>query len=253
MTTAPRRPNVRRRAYRVRPDSLEELDLAVLERRFKVVRGEVADVASGGVQVSFDAAEAPAIDAGGEVLLAVASERYDVDATLNAVLVDSREVGGRRACRFAFDADEPLADCDTALFALFNRRAAWRCPAADAGEVGVRALPAGGAEGEPHALELTDVSALGLCCRVHGPVPEWLRAADTLEIEVVFPEGGAERLPCHVVRRATDATTLACAFDWNAVPDAAARATRVVGRVLERMAADRRLAPDRRHAPPSPA
>jgi hypothetical protein len=72
----------RRSAYRVRPESPQELDLAVLEKRYRLVRGKVADVAIGGAQLQFEKDALAPVDTGDRIMLALASERYNFDRTL---------------------------------------------------------------------------------------------------------------------------------------------------------------------------
>lgn len=250
MSSTDRTPRIRRRAYRVRPESLEELDLAVLERRYKVVRGEVADVTSGGARVSFERSAAPAIADEESVLLAIASDRYDVDATLRAVLVDVVDDGHRRAYRFAFDADAPLGDQGAALFSLFNRRAAWRRPATAEPALSARARPLAGGPATSVPITVTDLSAVGLGFRVPGDAPSWLLEAAAFTLELALPGGPSEHLACRVRRREAHTGRLACEFDWQSTPDAAERAARILAWVQAQMAGDRRLAPDRRCPPP---
>ena len=117
----------RRSAYRVCPDSVEELDLALLEKKYRLVRGNVADIAFGGAQVEFDKDSAQQLSSGDRIMLALASNRYDFDVTLWARIVSIVESSNEQIVRLSFeDEQEPLRPDTGRFFELFNRRAKYR-------------------------------------------------------------------------------------------------------------------------------
>ena len=233
----------RRGSYRVRPQSLNELDLAILEKRYRVVRATVIDIAIGGARLAFPADGIDGGAPGESLLLAVASEHYDVDRTLRARVVTSTRTDDVLTLCVAFDSALVAADLPAgSLYALFNRRSQYRHHA------GARVLSA--ALHSAYGTLVVPVTLLDIAgggASVLVDVTDDLRIVDQapwqLAIETTLP-GPPLRLRCHSLRRepASDGIRHACQFDEE---DAASllEMRGVLGREQD---ADARIAPDRR-------
>jgi hypothetical protein len=249
--TATRSPGGRRSAYRVRPTSVHELDLALLEKRYRVIRGRIADIAAGGAQVEFERGSIPVLTAGERVMLALASDVHDFDGTLWAYIVASTVHPDGHVVRFAFDpGNAPLKADDETLFRVFNRRQAYRASAAGAAPAPI-ARVARSAHGAGHAVALRDLSVRGVCFGVPRRADRALREHAELVLALSLPAApDTHRIACRPLRRTVgpDEVVYACALDWPASVAATAGAAAVVAHVAPRQAQDPRLVPDRRTA-----
>lgn len=238
----------RRRAYRVRPESLDELELALLEKRYRLVSGAVGDVAYGGVSVRFDPERSPAVTPGDAALLAVVSDTHDFDATLHATVV--AVLADTEGCmvRFEFEreADE-LPSEKREIFCLFNRRASWRRAVSAGGRASIR--PAA-APGDDSAVQLRDLSAAGLGFEFDPERVPWLDVGERLNVALRVP-GTADdaSLSCRVVRRSPEPATAGCEILWDETPAAARASAALAAFVSRALAEDPRPSPDRRAAP----
>lgn len=251
--TAPRDLGGRRSAYRVRPDSVHELDLALLEKRYKVIRGKVADIAIGGVQVQFEKGRIPPLAKGERIMLALASDVYDFDGTMWASIVSTSEQGTDQVVRFSFDTDNaPLNPGDQTFFQLFNRRAKYRRIEQNTEsyltvEVVPRLASAGAAPGFPAAIR--DISNNGVCFSVSPEVDAELQHSPELALRLQLPQQPMPRsIACSTRRRAADGDLICygCEFDWTATPDSPAAVDDLIAYVVERFVQDLRVTPDRR-------
>lgn len=243
----------RRSAYRVQPESVYELDLAILEKRYRVVRGKVADVAIGGAQAQFDIDALEIPGEGERIMLALASERYNFDRTLWARVVASDNAEMARTLSFAFEDDnEPLAPGSEQFFALFNRRASCRHGVTpdDTGLTAIIAPRAAGASvTDGFAATLDDISAAGFSILVPSRADQALADHDELILSLTLPGHAAPRaIPCRVRHRSCqgEVSRYGCAFEWSTDAGSEAYAEMLAGYVRGRLARDARLAPDRR-------
>ena len=250
MSSKPRSSSIRRGAYRVRPDSQDELEMAVLENRYKVVRGYVGDVSYGGVQVLFKPGQEPALEQGEAVVLAVSSERYDFDTQLHAKLVAEHDESQGRLYRFAFDnAADELAAERTEIYDLFNRRATYRPSAGLAGTPAfVSAEQIEADENKPVRVTVRDISAGGVSFSVEVGDTAWLAACEHLRLDITLPgQTHEERLDCRINRRPTNDGIVRCEFDWELTEDAKDCAARLLDYISDQLTEDERLSPDRRY------
>ena len=244
----------RRSAYRVRPDSVQELDLALLEKKYKLVRGSVADIAYGGAQVEFNKDSAQQITSGDRIMLAIASERYDFDVTLWARVVAHAESADEQVVRLSFeDEEEGLLKPETArFFELFNRRAKFRqmesgseslCDASVAPEAdGSETLPA-----FPAAIR--NISNIGVSFAVTAHADRALEKHGSVVLSLSLPNlAGTKLISCQIRHRTVrdDMFLYGCEFDWNRTADASMVIADLVAYLLERFSIQERLAPDRR-------
>jgi hypothetical protein len=239
----------RRTAYRVRPESIHELDLAVLEKRYRLVRGKVADVAIGGVQVQFDKDALAPVDAGDRIQLALASERYDFDRTVWARIVASIEDDREKTLSVSFEDDDgSITSNDEQLFELFNRRAKYRRVEDGAGNaLAVRAAPghAGADTLTDYPVTIRDISSVGICFAVDAVADAALRAHDDLLLHLFLPKHkAAQSVPCQVRRRSTHGGDIyyGCEFDWSASASALALIEELVAYVEAHLESDARMA-----------
>ena len=113
----------RRSAYRVCPESTNDLDLAILGQRQELYRGKVADVAIGGARVTLDSEDAPELDLGSRINLAVSSKRYDYSAEIAAHVVSTTPAGSEQSVGLRFDDEHgELSALGESICQLFNRR-----------------------------------------------------------------------------------------------------------------------------------
>ena len=239
----------RRTAYRVRPESIHELDLAVLEKRYRLVRGKVSDVAIGGVQVQFDKDAIAPVDPGDRILLALASERYNFDRTVWARIVASIEDGREKTLSVSFEhEDSPLAPCDELFFELFNRRAKYR-RVEDGANSALAARVARGHAGADtltdYPITIRDISSVGISFAVDPASDAALRGHDDLLLHLVLPgHKGPQSVPCLVRHRSTHAGDIyyGCEFDWSASATALALIEELVSYVQEHLENDARMA-----------
>lgn len=247
--TTERNPHNRRSAYRVRPESIHELDLAVLEKRYRLVRGKVADVAIGGVQVQFDKDALAPVDAGDRIMLALASERYNFDRTVWARIVASIEDEHEKTLSVSFEhEDSPLAPCDELFFELFNRRAKYR-RVEDRTNSALAARVAPGHAGADTLTDfpvtIRDISSVGISFAVDATGDAALREHDDLLLHLVLPgRNGPQSVPCQVRHRSNHAgeTYYGCEFDWSASAAALALIEELVAYVQAHLENDARMA-----------
>ncbi len=244
----------RRSAYRVRPDSVQELDLALLEKKYKLVRGNVADIAYGGAQVEFDKDTAQQIASGDRIMLAIASERYDFDMTLWARVVARAEGTDEQVVRLSFeDEEEELLKPETArFFELFNRRAKFRqmesgseslCDAKVAPDVdGPETAPA-------FSAAIRNISNIGVSFAVDAEADRLLEKHPRFVLSLNLPNlTGTKLIFCQMRHRSvrSDMSLYGCEFDWNRTADASTVIADLVAYLLERFSNPKRIAPDRR-------
>ncbi len=244
----------RRTAYRVRPDSPHELDLAVLERRYRVVRGRIDDVASGGVRAAFGKDALEPASPGERLLLALASERFNFDRKVWARLVSTHDEADERWLCFAFEEDDAGAvmPSGTPNFELFNRRARYRRSwHPDEPAVSARLYPRTQGDaaltGQPGVIN--DISAHGVCVVLDAVADAALAAHDELLLEFTLPgSDGSHRLPCLRRRREReqDLCYYGCEFDWSGSVTSLELAEQLVAYVQERLVTDPRVTGDRR-------
>ena len=244
----------RRSAYRVRPDSVQELDLALLEKKYKLVRGNVADIAYGGAQVEFNNDAAQQFASGDRIMLAIASERYDFDVTLWARVVAHAESADEQVVRLSFeDEEEELLKPETArFFELFNRRAKFRqmesgseslCDATVAPE-------ADGRESVPafHAA-VRNISNIGVSFALTAHADRALEKHGSVVLSLSLPNlVGTKLISCQMRHRTVrdDMILYGCEFDWNRTADASKVISDLIAYLLERFSNKERLVPDRR-------
>lgn len=246
MTTL-RRLAGRRGAYRVRPRSLAELDMALLEKRYKVVRGRVADVAGGGALLEFDRALAPMLALGDRVMLALASDQHDFDHSVWARVVTRSERAEDVRIGFAFD-DDALLPVPTPSFDVFNRRAIFRARAA-LGEHTVHACIRGD-DGRRIEAEVRDFSDCGIGLAVGAEADPRLTTATRLMLELAWPAAGVlEQVQVEVRRCSVDGASAVygCEFVWPGASDSPLLA-RLHGYVITAVREHSHLVPDRRAA-----
>ena len=248
--TATRSTGGRRSAYRVRPESVHELDLALLEKRYKVIRGKVADVAIGGIQVQFEKGRIPALAPGERIMLALASDAYDFDGTLWAFIVSTTDEGGEQIVRFAFDSEnEPFSPADQSFYQLFNRRAKYRrnehgSASALTAEVALRTTSA-----PRFSAAIRDISNNGVCFAISPQADAELKEVSELVLRLQLPQHALPRsIACLVRRRAADGDLVCygCEFDWAETIDSPAALEELMAFVVERFVQDMRVSPDRR-------
>lgn len=232
----------RRAAYRVAPDAIDALELAILSQRQQLVRTVVEDVAFGGARVRLARAEAAAsgFSAGEQVTLALRSARYQYKNHMLARVVSVLEDDSAQTLRLAFEgahADMPMES--NHHFALFNRRALQR---------GV--IPAAGVdlEAEVTPSEVTDrslrvyqvgvrnISNVGISLRVNAGANQALNNHDELSLTLRLPgRQGVRRIACHVRHRVGEEAEFiyGCEYDWNATIDPLAVAEELLDFMLE--------------------
>ncbi len=216
----------RRAAYRVAPDAVDALDLAILSQRQQLVRAVVEDVAFGGARVRLAREQASGLTAGEQVTLAMRSVRYQYKNHMLARVVSVVEGDSAHTVHLAFEGahtDMPMHSNDH--FALFNRRALQR---------GV--VPAAGIdlEAEVTPSEVTDrnlrvypvgvrnISNVGISLKVGASANHALSGHDELSLTLRLPGSqGIRRIACHVRHRLHDDAEFiyGCEYDWNATID----------------------------------
>ena len=251
--TAARSLNTRRKAYRVRPDSVDELDFALLEKRYKVVRGKVSDIAIGGAQVEFQDGSAQPLESGARVQLAVASERYDFDAKIWARIVSSNGDPTDQIVRFSFETEnEALNPESEKFFELFNRRAIYRRVENDPDttlEAGVSPKVDGDESLQTYPISVRNISSIGVSFAIESETDQKLRACTDLIISVNLPNHpGLQMIACQVRHRTSKGELYfyGCEFDWAATANSLAIIEDMVAYLLEHFDAVDRLTADRR-------
>ncbi len=243
----------RRSAYRVQPSSVYELDLAILEKRYRVVRVTVADVAIGGAQVQFacDMLNAPL--AGERVLLALASESYNFDCTVWARVVASEIAASEHVVSFSFEGDSAsLAPGNANFYTLFNRRARYRHLAAAGDPTITASVALTGLDSSLSGsvtVRLDDLSSAGCCVRFVPPIVQSLRKRDQLRLLLTLPGvSGALPVTCRVCHRDEQpaAVRYGCEFEWSADANGQIGAAAIAAYCHERLTPNARLARDRR-------
>jgi hypothetical protein len=251
--TAIRNLSNRRTAYRVRPDSIDELDLALLEKRYKVVRGKVSDIAIGGAQVEFQNVSTEPLEAGDRVQLAVASERYDFDGKIWARIISINGDPTDQVIRFSFeDENEELSPESEEFFALFNRRAIYRRVEREpdtALNAGVSPKVHGDESLRTYPISIRNISGIGVSFEVDREADQKLQSCTDVILSLNLPNHpGMQMISCHVHHRtaSSEAILYGCEFDWSGTANSLVLIEDLVAYMLERFEADERLTPDRR-------
>jgi c-di-GMP-binding flagellar brake protein YcgR len=218
--------NDRRAAYRVKPDSSEELRFSVLGERHQLIRGEVTDVAIGGASVRFDKNNAPRLASGDHVVMAFASPQYEYGTNVLAKVISMSEDAAEKIVRVSFDDQyEPLNIDRDELFALFNRRAFQRGIAEHAEEDFVaKVSPASGGEEQlnEYPVSIVNISNTGVSFFIGKEAHEALKNYSEIRIALTRPDDGStSTIACNVRHRSPtrDGSIYGCEYDWSATND----------------------------------
>ena len=245
----PRRPDVveksstdeRRGAYRVHPETPDELELEILSQRQRLVRAVIDDVAVGGARVHLDKVTGAELADGERVNLALASNRFSYASDVPARVVSMSDSDTHTTLHLSFDSQPAAAEAHGGeVFALFNRRTTPRGPALAGGpdfharvssnEVNSHML-------RTYTVDVRNISNVGVSLNVNARVNEELHAQSELLLSLQLP-GRSERsrVACHVRHRHVDGTDFiySCEYDWSATNDALGVIEDLVDYVLER-------------------
>lgn len=176
----------RRATGRTVPKPEYELQVELKSSTGGVVRGEVADISSGGVAVRFTRDAVPAVALGESASLLLTSSIFPKPVEVRAELVSRTEMETSRRYAFKFDSDLVLSD--PKLHRLFNRRGAYRV-APGRGEVidvGLR-LPVNDDSQTLPVARCTDISATGIGLETDIGTDKALMDVDLVEVSIVLP------------------------------------------------------------------
>ena len=248
MTDAPSAAN-RRPAYRVRPDSDEELDLEMLAKRQQLIRAEVADVAIGGAQVRYGSADTPKLVNGDRVILTMTSSRYDFDGTVPARVVATSEGSKERIVHLSFEhEDVRLNKRSDEFFELFNRRATYRGVEPDpSADLNATVSPqASGTESlNEFPVSIRNISNFGVSLAVDPDTDRALHSHLNLRLSLELPgDDSAKSITCRVRHRSAVGGLFyyGCEFDWGATLNSLVVVEDLVAYMLERFEQDERIA-----------
>ena len=231
----------RRAAYRVTPDSPDELDLTILSQRQQLVRAVIDDVAVGGARVRLDralAAEAR-FKPGEQVTLALCSRRYDYENNMLARVVGVSDDERAQTVHLVFEGQH----VETTLqhnehYALFNRRALQR-GVVPANGIGLEAevMPSEVTERNvrSYAVGVRNISNVGVSLRVGASAHQTLSAYDELSLALRLPGRSVRRIACHVRHRVSENNEFiyGCEYDWSETMDPLTAAEDLLDFVLE--------------------
>ena len=231
----------RRGAYRVKPDSPDELDLAILASRHRLVRGEVTDVAIGGARVRvLDETRAPPLVRGERVTVAMSSARYKFSGNLPARIVSTSEHASEQVVHLSFDGDHgELKERGDEVFRLFNRRKMLRGvspPATTDFHAMVSPNAGGNMAFRGYTVVIRNISNVGVSFIVSAAANQMLHDQEDVSLSLQLPDkASASRIACHVRHRAPHGESFiyGCEYDWSATTDPLAVVEDLVEYMLE--------------------
>jgi hypothetical protein len=218
----------RRGAYRVQPESPDELDLALLGQRQRLVRAVIDDVAVGGARIRLDQALARELElaAGKQVTLDMNSQRYDYRGQMPARVVSTTAHAGEQVLHLAFQGNHAeFIMHGNDVFALFNRRTRERgTPAADSFEFDARVSPntSGDQALRSYVVGVRNLSNVGVSLLVPAATHTYL--CDQRELTMTLRLPGKDdvcRIACNVRHHYADGDNYiyGCEYDWSATTD----------------------------------
>lgn len=219
----------RRAAYRVEPADIEDIDLAMLSRRQRIVATRVADVAVGGASMHVATGGTTVPSDGEEVSVALNSRRHGYDAELPARVVQTREAAGGHVVHLSFlGSTVDLADPPPAMFELLNRRASYRGVGPGVcGDLQALATPRHGqSAGRSYPVTVRNISNTGISLELDGATHAAFEEQSSLRLTLELP-GSVEptRMACRICYRSRqgegdDATCVyGCEYDWSETSD----------------------------------
>lgn len=216
----------RRSAYRVCPKSTDDLDLAILGQRQQIYRGTVADVAIGGARVNLESENAPELDLGSRINLAVSSKRFDYSAELAAHVVSTSAAGSEHSVGLQFDDEHgKIAELGENICQLFNRRSFRRGARPGAGidfaaSVTPRTTASDGLRNWP--VTVCDLSNVGASVMVDARTHSALEAIERFDLSLTLPGRDQESTIACIVRNrmvTKDEARYGCEYDWTETLD----------------------------------
>ena len=86
-----------------------QLNLSVLGKNRRRIRGEIANVAVGGARIRFQGDDAPSLATGDHIVLAFASAQHEFGGNVLAKVISTSEDSAEKIVQLAFDErHEPL-------------------------------------------------------------------------------------------------------------------------------------------------
>ncbi len=235
----------RRTAYRVQPADVDELDLAMLAQRQRLVHGEVTDVSNGGACVRFDKGAPPNLSVGDMVVLSVVSQRRSYAGEMPARIVSATDDPDGQVVHLSFDEQcEKITGKSKDYFELFNRRAQYRgIEHNDAVDLNATIAPDSTDDPAPAAfpVSIRKISNSNVAFDVDEPAHDVLRHHRALILALQFPkEEQASTITCRVRHRTPIAGSYiyGCKYDWSATSDSLAVVENIVNYVLKRLVTD---------------
>lgn len=230
----------RRGAYRVQPESADELDLAILAQRHHLVRSEVTDVAVGGAQIRLDKASAPPLVSGERVTVAMTSARYNYTSEMPARIVWTSEDAAEQTVHLSFEGHHvQLKERGEDVFSIFNRRTMYRGvtpPATSDFHAMVSPNTVGDSALRSHAVAIRNISNVGVSLIISAATHRALHDQEDISLSLQLPDKtAASRIACHVRHRSPDGDSFiyGCEYDWSATTDPLAVVEDLVEYMLE--------------------
>ena len=231
----------RRSAYRVQPASPDELNLSVLGKNRRRIRGEVANVAVGGARIRFQGDDAPSLATGDHIVLAFASAQHEFGGNVLAKVISTSEDSAEKIVQLAFDEQhEPLNLGRDELFGLFNRRAMPRGVAGTVNEnfrATISLTNGGDDQLENQVVSILNISNTGISFTVDQDTDNILKAHSDIRLVLERLEDGSVNKVACIVRhhsKSGDAFIYGCEYDWSATVDPLAVVEDFVTYLLER-------------------
>ena len=232
----------RRSAYRVQPADVDELDLAMLAQRQRLVHGEVTDVRNGGACVRFDRDTSPNFASGDPVTLSLNSQRHNYTGEVQARIVSATDESSKRIVHLSFEEQhENITGKSREYFELFNRRAAYRSiKPADSVQFNAAVAPDinDGASVEVYPVSIRNISNTSIAFDVNETIHKVLQHHAALRLSLEFPkEEQASTIACRVRHRTaiTGAFIYGCEYDWSATANSLAVVENIVTYIMERL------------------
>jgi hypothetical protein len=229
-------PAERRRAYRVRPETIDEFDLAIVGPAQELVRAVINDVAAGGACIRIDRATALAFIRDERIVIAVASRRFRYADEFCARIVALRPDQETVTVHLKFENERPFPEGP--IHAVLNRRNEQR---ESHDETGLHAEVASNHIDDhllrTHDVEVRHISNVGVSLRLGASAHAALRATDGLMLTLRLPDRDERcRVACVVRHRYADGHhyVYSCEYDWTATNDPLGVIEDLVAFVLER-------------------
>ena len=183
--------NDRRGAYRVQPDKDASVAMAISTPGGDIWADEIVDLSLEGAHTRFPVGPTPVLAPGARVEVLVNSPQFRDGMTLQARVVACTLKNGGRDYRFRFEQPESLERHGSEeLFALFNRRGAWRGVEPSEEDplfASIYLAPDRLDDDEAHVVRVQNISTQGMCIIADPDLDDTLQLIESVRVDMELP------------------------------------------------------------------